>query len=403
MRFITNISANRSFVLTTSDGQHSRLRRLRNGLPQGSCLSPLLFNIYISDLSKSKSLQYGYPDDLALFYSHQRWGTIEDTLTADVEHVAEHFKLWRLKISAAKTTVTPFHLNNREYGHQLSVFLDGNLLPLKSCPTYLGVKLDRNLTYKYHTEALHTKLTARNNLLRCLAGSTWGASTSTLRTSALAIVYSTAVYIWCRSVRVRKIDAVLNHTMRITTGCLRPTPADFLQLSGIVPASLRRKHLVHRLTQQAASYDGHPLNKLVMEVQSLRPKRLKSRHPFSRHTAELLRSSSDLSKTWCSSWEKTTKPEQLTVSPSTKSPPGAELTRKHWVKFNRLRTGVSRFNSNMYTWSLADLPYCTCELEPQPAQHILHHCPIYRPREDVNLTELDDNTIQWLLRLDITT
>ena len=289
VRFITNISANRSFVLTTSDGQHSRFRRLRNGLPQGSCLFPLLFNIYISDLPKSKSLQYGYADDLVLFYSHQRWRTIEETLTADVEHVADYFELWRLKISATKTTVTSFHLNNRENGRQLSVFLNRNLLPHKSCPTYVGVKLDRNLTYKYHTEALHAKLTARNSLLRCLAESIWGASTSTLRTSALAIVFSTAecaAASWCRSVHVRKIDAVLNHTMRIITRCLCPTPADFLPVSsGIAPASLRRKHLVHRLTQQAASYEGYPLNELVMEAQSLRPKRLKSRHPFSRHAA----------------------------------------------------------------------------------------------------------------------
>ena len=190
VRFIIYILANRSFVLTTSDGQHSHLRRLRTGLLQGSCLSPLLFNIYISDRPKSKSIQYGYADDLALFCSHQRWRTIEKTLTADVEHVVEYFKLWRLKISATKTTVTPFHFNNRESGRQLSVFLDGNLLPHKSCPTYLGVKLYRSLTYKHHTEALHAKLTAQNNLLRCLAGSTWGASTSTLRTSAIAIVYS---------------------------------------------------------------------------------------------------------------------------------------------------------------------------------------------------------------------
>ena len=176
---------------------------------------------------------------------------------------------------------------------------------------------------------------------------------------------------------VRKIDAVLNHTIRIITGCLRPTSADFLPvLSGIAPASLQRKHLVHRLTQQAASYDGHPLNKPMIEAQSpmieaqsLRPKRLKSRYPFSYLAAELLRSNFDLSKTWNSNWEKTTKPEQLTVSPSTKSPPGTELTRKHWVKLNRLRTGVGRFNSNMYTWGLADSPCCTCELEPQTAQH----------------------------------
>ena len=43
---------------------------------------------------------------------------------------------------------------------------------------------------------------------------------------------------------------------------------------------------------------------------------------------------------------------------------------------NRLRTGVGRFNSNMYTWGLADSPYCTRGLELQTAQHILHHCPL---------------------------
>ena len=91
VRFITNILATRSFVLTTSDRQHSRLRRLRNSLLQGCYLSPLLFNVYISDLPKPKLLQCGYADNLALFYSHQRWRTIEETLTTDVEHVAEYF------------------------------------------------------------------------------------------------------------------------------------------------------------------------------------------------------------------------------------------------------------------------------------------------------------------------
>ena len=150
--------------------------------------------------------------------------------------------------------MTPFHLSNRENGLQLSVFLDGNFLPHKSCFIYLGVKLDRHLTYKHYTEALQAKLTARNNLLRCLAVSTWKTSTSTLRTSALAIVYSTyseyAAASWCQSVHVRKIETVLNHTIRISIACLRPTPTDFLPvLSGFAPASLRRKHPVYRLTQ----------------------------------------------------------------------------------------------------------------------------------------------------------
>ena len=47
VRFIITILSNRSFKLKTSSGQTSRLRLLKNGVPQGSTLSPLYSRCHI--------------------------------------------------------------------------------------------------------------------------------------------------------------------------------------------------------------------------------------------------------------------------------------------------------------------------------------------------------------------
>ena len=91
VRFIMEILSNCSFVLQTSDGQTSRLRRLRNGVPQGSVLSPMLFNIYIHDLPETTSTKYGYADDLAIMLRHPAWKAVEDGLNRDMGVLAEYF------------------------------------------------------------------------------------------------------------------------------------------------------------------------------------------------------------------------------------------------------------------------------------------------------------------------
>ena len=205
--------------------------------------------------------------------------------------IAEYLETWGLTLSVAKTTSTAFHLNTKEARRQFKVNLNGSLLPYNPTPTYLGVKPDRQLTYKQHLESLHAKVSSRNNLLRRLAGSAWGAFPMTLRTGALALVYSTAEYaspVWCRSTHTKKLDTALNDTLRIITGCLRPTPTEFLPvLSGIAPATLCREHHTHRLVNKALLDPTHLLHNLILESHQLRHKRLPSRRPFSRHAATL--------------------------------------------------------------------------------------------------------------------
>ena len=69
VKMIMELVRNRSFTLTTGDSKQSRLRRLKNGVPQGSVLAPLLFNIYMYDLPSMISRKFAYADDLALLHS----------------------------------------------------------------------------------------------------------------------------------------------------------------------------------------------------------------------------------------------------------------------------------------------------------------------------------------------
>jgi len=68
---------NRSFTLTAGNGKRSRLRGLKNTIPQGFVLAPLLFNIYISDLPTTASKKYAYADDLAIMHADRDWQAVE--------------------------------------------------------------------------------------------------------------------------------------------------------------------------------------------------------------------------------------------------------------------------------------------------------------------------------------
>ena len=196
------------------------------------------------NLPSTVSRRYAYADDLALLYSSDNWKDLEGVLSQDMNTILTYLQIWRLQLSHTKTMMTAFHLNNREAKRELNIYNNGKRLPFCPVPTYLGVKLDRSLTFRHHLEALHKKLTTRIALMRRLAGSGWGVGAKTLCTAALSLVYSTAEYcapVWCCSAHTRLIDSVFNDALCIVTGCLRPTPTDYLLiLTGIQPAELRR-------------------------------------------------------------------------------------------------------------------------------------------------------------------
>ncbi len=148
-----------------------------------------------------------------------------------------------LKANQSKTQLCSFHLNNKQAKRQLKVTWDGLELENHPYPVYLGVNLDRKLSCRKHIIRLKSEISTRNNLLRKLTSSKWGADPNTIRVSALGLCYSVAEYAcstWSRSCHTQKIDTSLNETCRIITGCIKTTPRPCLHaLAGIAPPDIR--------------------------------------------------------------------------------------------------------------------------------------------------------------------
>ena len=301
------------------------------------------------------------------------------------------------------TVTAVFYLDNRETKSELKVYNNNRLLPFCPIPTYLGVKLDRSLTFHHHLVALRKKLSSRVTLLRRLVGLKWSAGSKTLAT--LSLVYSTAEYCapaWCRSAHTCFIDIILNSALRIVTGCLGPTPTDHLSLlSSIQPAELCRMGATLSLGHRGSLDPDHILYGLLSGFLDTRQVRLRSRRPFVPAARNLLDNLATLgicASKWTNYKWKTEYCEgasriRVFVSGTGSRPVGMGLPRSAWVKLNRLQNGVERFHSFIFKWGLASSPNCECGAAEQIADHVLTACPIHRaPHGARGLTVLDDET-----------
>jgi len=174
--------------------QVSAWRKQLNGLPQGSVLSPTLFNLYTNDLPMTVSRKFVYADDICFASQGQSFSELKSGLNSDIASISDYCVQWRLTPSVTKTVSSMFHLDNRRASKELNIYINGCRINHDPCPVYLGVSLDRSLTFRHHATKTAAKIKSRKNIIAKLAGTSWGANAQTLRSSAVALCYSVAEY-----------------------------------------------------------------------------------------------------------------------------------------------------------------------------------------------------------------
>lgn len=142
------------------DGIYSDWKPVKAGVPQGSLLGPLLFNICINDLNlqvTNTSLRL-YADDTTEYASDNFPLVLEYIINSDLHILLTWLKQNYLQINASKTQVVA--IGPVSYRYNFSV--DNNELDANNTLKILGVTLDRKLNFVAHVSEQIKKACAKS-------------------------------------------------------------------------------------------------------------------------------------------------------------------------------------------------------------------------------------------------
>ena len=252
------------YINTTSPYRHAH-----TGVPQGSCISPVLFNFYVSTYPQSPQLTTSYADDFNDSFSSHHIPTASSALSAHAAEVAEWADGRGLVISAPKSTITLFTPDTHQSRTHPAVSLRNSPLPLERNPRVLGVTFDTHFTFTPHVTTIINRAAPRLNILRALAGTNWGQQRETLIITFKSLIRSLITYaspIWfpnIKSTSINRLQCLQNAALRVATGCVKMTDIGHLHSeTSVLPV---RDHLSLLSSQFLARclIPSHPSHSIV--------------------------------------------------------------------------------------------------------------------------------------------
>ena len=253
------------------NGSKSSWYKYETGVPQGSCLSPILFILFINDLPSVVEglIQIAlFADDVAA-WANPTTDKIEDMklefdkLQEATNRISKWCAEWRLKLSHPKTKHVIFRRRQKKNYYQKQLVMHSEPVPPTSEVKYLGLILDEHLTWRPHLKYIHAKASKKLRYLTSLSRNGFSIPISSyllLYTMSIRPSMEYASQFWqgdCPADASQLLDRVQSTAIRIITGCLKGTSFSVLNvLANIPPLESRRIMSVIKTFCTAKEYVG---------------------------------------------------------------------------------------------------------------------------------------------------
>ena len=160
------------FVSSYPESEHLTSHHLipqlhtRTGVPQDSCISPVLLNFFVFSYPEGEDLTTSYADDFTDSVTAVDISLAADALTEQTTHVSLWAEERGLSLSATKSSITLVTPDKRYQSHlHPNVTLKNDMLPLQINAKILGVTSDSHLYFHKHVENLCSRSVSRINIL----------------------------------------------------------------------------------------------------------------------------------------------------------------------------------------------------------------------------------------------
>jgi len=159
LKWFESYLMNRKQVVKYND-MISKEMLINCGVPQGSILGPILFLIYINDLSTVSNILFTlmFADDTNMFIQGKNIKQMEDCMNNELINIVKWLHCNKLSLNIGKTHTMLFTGNKHMHIRSNNIYIEGITIETVVKTKFLGVIIDNKLTWKEHINYICNKI-----------------------------------------------------------------------------------------------------------------------------------------------------------------------------------------------------------------------------------------------------